>query len=78
MALIMKNIIQISIVTILLSLTGLSTFAQDCVVKGVVVDKSTSEPLPYTNVYIKETQQGSLTDDHGYYIMKLFKVSVIK
>jgi hypothetical protein len=73
MALIMKNIIQISIVTILLSLTGLSTFAQDCVVKGVVVDKSTSEPLPYTNVYIKETQQGSLTDDHGYYIISKIK-----
>ena len=38
-------------------------------ISGFVRDKSTGEPLPYTNVVILENQMGSSADVSGYYIL---------
>ena len=37
-------------------------------ISGFVRDKSTGEPLPYTNVVILENQMGSSADISGFYI----------
>jgi len=37
--------------------------------RGVVTDSLTSETLTYANVFIKELERGSSTDDHGYYFI---------
>ena len=37
--------------------------------RGVVTDSLTSESLTYANVFIKELEIGSSTDDHGYYFI---------
>ena len=38
-------------------------------ISGFVRDKSTGEPLPYTNVVILEDQMGTSADVSGYYIL---------
>ena len=38
-------------------------------ISGFVRDKSTGEPLPYTNVIILENQMGTSADVNGYYIL---------
>ena len=38
-------------------------------ISGFVRDKSTGEPLPYTNVVILENQMGTSADVSGYYIL---------
>ncbi len=46
--------------------------AQDCnkIIKGSVQDFSSSESLPYVNVYIKETSQGIKSDSNGSFVLK--------
>ncbi len=53
-------------------LLPLCAFAQECnkTVKGSVLDFSSSEPLPYVNVYIKETQGGVKSDSNGNFVLK--------
>ncbi|MEZ4938944.1 MAG: TonB-dependent receptor [Crocinitomicaceae bacterium] len=40
---------------------------QDAVLKGFVYDDKTQEPVPFTNVYIKELETGAVTDLDGFY-----------
>ncbi|MBT8385229.1 MAG: TonB-dependent receptor, partial [Bacteroidia bacterium] len=51
----------------------ISTFglAQQGTIQGLVLDKETNnEPLPFANVYIKNSQIGTSTDLEGIYIFK--------
>ncbi len=34
---------------------------------GVVVDADSLQPLPFTSIYIKKTQHGTIADPSGYY-----------
>jgi len=58
--------------TIFLFFSFLSCYAQDCelTVMGYVYDESSSSPLAYVNVYIQETQTGTVTTDDGTFMLE--------
>jgi hypothetical protein len=45
----------------------LCSYGQQLVIEGKVTDRATGEAMYYTDVYIKGTQIGVVTDDTGYY-----------
>ena len=52
----------------------LSTFvpianAQKVEIKGVIVDKDTKEPLPFTSIGLKNEQIGALSNEHGQFVV---------
>lgn len=51
---------------VILLLVPLGLFAQMANLKGRVTDK-TGEPIPGVNIFVQDTQQGSITDVDGYY-----------
>jgi hypothetical protein len=53
----------------LLLLLVLFAFSQTGTIKGFVFDKSTGEPIIFTNVYLSKTTYGSSTDVNGYFII---------
>ena len=70
----MKQLLRILLISIF-ALIAYNTQAQyikmggRAIVAGYVFEESTSEPLPYVNVYIKQTRQGTITDTSGYFII---------
>ena len=42
-------------------------FAQSGTIKGTIRNALNNEPLPFVNVIIENTDQGTVTDDNGYY-----------
>ncbi len=50
----------------ILVITG-NVLGQSGVIKGFVYDKKTGEPVPFSNVYIKELETGAVTDIDGFY-----------
>ncbi len=46
------------------------TFAQDKVVKGVITDGASGDPLPGANVKVKGTNTGAASDFDGNYVIK--------
>ncbi|MDQ4139010.1 MAG: DUF5686 and carboxypeptidase regulatory-like domain-containing protein [Bacteroidota bacterium] len=65
----MYKFLLISILTV----SVLTTRAQNRIF-GKVTDASTGEVLPFVNVYIKNTNIGTTTDDNGAFSIKLFKL----
>ena len=63
------------ILTLLLAIFSISSFAQSQTgtIKGFVYEKSSGEPMIYTNVFLKGTSIGVQTDINGY-----FSISQIK
>jgi hypothetical protein len=57
------------LLTLLLALTTLLALSQTGTIKGFVFDKSTGEPVIFTNVYLYKTNYGSSTDVNGYFII---------
>ncbi|MBA2407201.1 MAG: TonB-dependent receptor [Chitinophagales bacterium] len=49
------------------SLTALSSFGQNSVIRGVVFDKENGEPIIYTNVILKGTTIGAQTNEDGIF-----------
>ncbi|MCF8303107.1 MAG: TonB-dependent receptor [Bacteroidales bacterium] len=43
--------------------------AQTASIRGFVYDKSSGEPLLFTNVYLEKTQLGAATDENGYFVI---------
>jgi hypothetical protein len=41
--------------------------AQSGTIRGFVYDRESGEPIIFTNVFLKGTQQGASTDVNGYY-----------
>jgi len=63
----MKNIISI----VLLLVTTITMAQNKGTLQGVVLDKETNnEPLPFANVFIKNSQSGTTTDLDGAYTFK--------
>ncbi|GAB3330928.1 carboxypeptidase-like regulatory domain-containing protein [Hymenobacter humi] len=46
-----------------------SGWAQQAQIKGVIVDKDTKEPLPFTSIGLKSEQIGALSNEHGQFIV---------
>ena len=46
-----------------------SAWAQQVQIKGVIVDKDTKEPLPFTSIGLKDEQVGALSNEHGQFIV---------
>lgn len=44
-------------------------FAQKAELRGFIYNKKSGEPVPYANVYIRETRQGANSDADGLYVM---------
>lgn len=47
-------------------------------IKGKITDKTTNQPLPFTEVYLPEQHKGTLTNDNGTYILKNLPKGKIK
>lgn len=54
------------------------TFSQQQVVKGVVLDKESNEPIPYVNISILESTVGASSDDDGSYSLNINEEDVDK
>ena len=65
----MSNILRFTVFLILLFLTFTNTFAQEkyATVRGSVYEKSTQQPVLYTNVQLEGTSYGAVTDVNGYF-----------
>ncbi|HPB03203.1 MAG TPA: carboxypeptidase-like regulatory domain-containing protein, partial [Bacteroidales bacterium] len=50
-----------------ISALSISAFGQKGTIRGFVYDKGNSEPVIFTNVYLKGTSYGSPTDINGYF-----------
>ena len=45
---------------------SLEILAQDTI-SGVVIDSKTGNPLPYTHIILKNTNQGAITNEDGFF-----------
>ena len=43
--------------------------AQKAEIKGVIIDKDTKEPLPFTSIGLKNEQIGALSNEHGQFVV---------
>lgn len=59
------------VLAFLLATAGLQ--AQNTVIRGIVTDAATGEPMPYTNVYVEGKFIGTMTDDNGHYELNVNK-----
>ena len=48
---------------------GLISFAQKAELRGFVYNKKTGDPVAFANVFIKETYQGTNTDEDGLFVL---------
>lgn len=60
-----------------LTLFSISSWAQEEVVQGQVVDASTGEKLPYVNIYVGEGK-GTLSNEEGYFSIKVSANDVVQ
>ncbi|WP_201977569.1 carboxypeptidase-like regulatory domain-containing protein, partial [Hymenobacter rubidus] len=56
-------------ITLFLFVTATASWAQQVQIKGVIVDKDTKEPLPFTSIGLKNEQIGALSNEHGQFIV---------
>lgn len=61
---------------LILALQTVSSLAQTGVIIGKVSDATTSEPLPFTHVFIDQTTVGTVTDENGSYTLNNVPVGV--
>ena len=61
--------IRVLLIALFLAALGRPVQAQVAQLKGVVVDKDTKEPLPFTSIGLKDEQVGALTNEHGLFIV---------
>ena len=60
---------RIPFIALFLVLAATSGWAQQAQIKGVIVDKDTKEPLPFTSIGLKSEQIGALSNEHGQFIV---------
>lgn len=58
-----------SLIKTIIFILVLSSFLLSENISGTITDKSTGEPLPYTNIILLENDRGTSTDISGYYII---------
>ena len=57
------------LLTILLISSSFLLYSQNGTIRGFVFDKSSGEPVIFTNVYLYQTSYGSSTDVNGYFMI---------
>jgi hypothetical protein len=60
---------RLLLLVLFLAFSSNLVWAQTTQIKGLIVDKDTKEPLPYTSVGLKEEQIGALSNEHGVFIV---------
>ena len=56
-------------IVLFLVITAISGWAQQVQIKGIIIDKETKEPLPFSSVGLKIEQVGALSNEHGLFIV---------
>ena len=64
---------QVIFLIIFSFIAGFQAFAQTGIIRGFVVEKSSGEPIIFTNVYLKGTSYGASTDVNGYFSITKIK-----
>lgn len=62
------------ILSFCLIVLGLNSMAQYGAIKGTVIDKASSKPVLYTNVYLEGKAIGATTDENGFYMISKIPV----
>lgn len=67
----MKKLLYLLISVLLISCT-LTSANQDInnIIKGRVIEQKTGKPIPFVNVYLKNTTVGASTDDKGFFVIE--------
>jgi hypothetical protein len=61
-----------TILVLIICLLGTALHAQKTLVTGKVFDKNSGEPLPFVNIYFKDTKTGTTSDINGYYRIETY------
>lgn len=61
---------------ILIQLIAFNGYSQNGIIKGIIADKITKEPIPFANVLLEGTTTGASTDFEGNFIIKNIKPGV--
>ena len=54
---------------IIMAITNLGVFAHE--ITGFVKDSKSQEPLPFSNIWVKGTTRGTMSDTNGQFVIKL-------
>jgi hypothetical protein len=60
---------RLLLIALFIVATATYGWAQQAQIKGVIVDKDTKEPLPFTSIGLKNEQIGALSNEHGQFIV---------
>ena len=60
---------RLLLIALFIVITATFGWAQQVQIKGVIVDKDTKEPLPFTSIGLKNEQIGALSNEHGQFIV---------
>ena len=60
-------------ITLVVLMGSVFVFAQKSELRGIVYNKKTGEPVPYANLYLKESMQGTSSDAEGLYVITSVK-----
>ncbi len=73
----MKLLLQRVLISIFIFIS-LLTFGQDAAIRGTVIEKSSGQPVLYTNVYLAGTSYGAVTDVNGYFTISKVPIGKYK
>lgn len=65
----MKVYLKILIILLVISVLPVFSFAQNGSIRGFVYDNNTGEPVAYAMVHLKSTNDGTLTEKNGAYML---------
>ena len=60
---------RLLLIALFIAVAATSGWAQQVQIKGVIVDKDTKEPLPFSSIGLKNEQIGALSNEHGQFIV---------
>ena len=60
---------RLLLIALFTAVAATSGWAQQVQIKGVIVDKDTKEPLPFSSIGLKTEQIGALSNEHGQFIV---------
>ncbi len=66
------NIPAVGLFILLISFTSIYSQSTGSL-RGLVIDSTSGEPLPYCNIILKETKTGTTTDQRGYFFFPSLK-----
>ncbi len=60
---------RLLLIVLFIGTAASSSWAQQAQIKGVILDKDTKEPLPFSSIGLKNEQIGALSNEHGQFIV---------